>query len=169
MQEKNKNSVWILIVGIIMMGLGVYVWMNPLNAIVALALYIGVVFVVTGISYLAAFFSGWSGWVLAQGLLDLTVGIILLSNLVVTIISLPIMFAFWALFVGILRLVAAFQLKSAGASHWIWALLSGLLGIAFGFMILAFPLIGMFTITVFMGTYMFMYGLLAVGEYFSSR
>lgn len=165
----ERASIWLLLIGLIMIAMGGYVWYNPADAILALAFYFGVVFIMTGAGYLLSLFSGWSGWILAQGLLDVFIGIIFLINIGVTAISIPIMFAFWALFVGVIRIMAAFQLKSSGASHWFWALLSGFLGILFAFLIISSPIIGMITITMFMGTYMILYGFLAIAEYFAGR
>lgn len=168
-RQDNNTSVWILVIGVLMILMGVYVWFNPAEMLLALAFYFGVVFLMTGVGYLLAFFSGWSGWVLAQGLLDVFVGVIFLANINLTAISIPIMFAFWALFVGVIRIMAAVSLHREGASHWFWAFISGIIGIAFGFLIMANPLLGAFTITMFIGVYMMLYGLLAVVEYFSGR
>lgn len=162
-------SIWVLVVGIIMILAGGYVWMHPANALLALAFYLGLIFIATGVGYLLALFSGWSGWLFAQGLLDIFVGTIFLINIGVTAISIPIMFAFWALFVGVLRVMAAFQLKRADAPHWAWALVSGILGIVFAFIILTHPIVGALGVTIVIGTYMILYGLLAVIEYVIGR
>ena len=79
------------------------------------------------------------------------------------------MFAFWAMFVGIVRILAAFQLKKSDAPHWGWALISGILGVVFAFMILTHPIIGALGVTIVIGTYMVLYGILAVIEYIVGR
>lgn len=167
--EGTGTSFWLLLIGILMIAMGGYVWFHPANAIIALAFYLGVVFLAAGVGYLLSLFSSWSGWSLALGLLNIFVGIIFLGNLGITVASIPIMFAFWALFSGIIRAVASFQLKRAGFPGWFWALISGILGVAFAFLIMSSPLIGVLTITILMGSYMIFYGILAIAEYFALK
>ena len=45
-------GIWHLFAGIIMAALGVYVWFNPVATMVALALYIGIIFIILGAGYI---------------------------------------------------------------------------------------------------------------------
>ena len=47
-EKVQKLSVWHLIAGIIMAALGIFVWFNPMASLVAMALYLGIVFIVVG-------------------------------------------------------------------------------------------------------------------------
>lgn len=169
MVYSTRSSIWSTFIGALMIVLGVAIWFNPLEAIVGLAVYLGVILIVTGVSYFLAYLNSRSNWLLAQALLDILLGVIFLSNIGLTAASLPLMFAFWSFFVGILRITAGFHLYGEGASQWFWVLLSGVLGLVFGFMIWAFPLMGVLSITVFMGVQLIVYGLLLIAEYFSGR
>lgn len=165
---KKTAGIWHLIAGILMAVLGVFIWMNPAATLMALALYIGIVFIIVGAGYFAASFSFRSGWYLLVGLLDILVGIIFVSNLGVSAASLPIIFAVWCLAVGAVQVASAFQLRSAGFP-WSWTLGAGILGILFGFLILAYPALGALTITALMGAYVALYGIVEIIEFYFTR
>lgn len=55
--DRPVIGIWHLIAGIIMAVLGIYVWFNPVVSLVALALYLGIAFIVVGAGYLAVSFS----------------------------------------------------------------------------------------------------------------
>lgn len=165
--DRPVIGIWHLIAGIIMAVLGIYVWFNPVVSLVALALYLGIAFIVVGAGYLAVSFSFQSGWYLLVGLLDIFVGIIFVGNLGVTAETLPIIFAVWCLPshcpIGQCR-----QLRRDGFD-WGWSAGVGVLGIVFAFLILAYPVLGALTITAIMGAYILLYGLVEIAEYFYAR
>ena len=165
--DMHKPSVLVLIMGIIMVAGGIYTWFHPLAALAALALILGIIFIVVGAGYLAAYFGGSrSGWYLAVGLLDIFVGIILVSYLRQTILALPFMFAFWCLFTGVIQIAAAIQLKNSPmAKLWLWPLVAGIIGIIVGFWILFDPLAGAVTLTILLGVYLLVNGIATILEY----
>mgnify|MGYP000763588942 CR=1 len=163
-------SIWHLIAGVLMALLGVYVWFNPEVTLVALALYLGVVFIAVGVGYFIASFSFDSGWYMVVGLLDILVGVIFVANLGLTAASMPIIFALWCLAVGVIQLASAYQYRkqmSNGSMGWTMA--AGVLGIIFGFLILTYPAIGAITLTALMGTYVILYGVVEIAEYVYNR
>lgn len=165
--QKNM-SIWHLVAGIIMVATGIYVWFNPAVTLMALALYLGIVFIVIGAGYFMASFTNKSGWYMAVGVLDIFVGVIFVSNLGVTAISLPIIFALWCLAVGVVQVVTAFQFRNEGMS-WGYTLTAGVLGILFAFLILAYPMVGTVTLTALMGAYIILYGIVEIAEYTTNR
>lgn len=169
--ETYKPSVLVLVMGIVMVIGGVYTWFHPLAALAALALILGIVFIVVGVGYLAAYFSGsYSGWYLAVGLLDIIVGVVLVSNLRQTIMVLPFMFAFWCLFSGVIQIAAALQLrKSPMARLWPWPLIAGIIGIIVGFWIMFQPLAGAVALTILLGVYLVINGIVTILEYVGLR
>ena len=162
--QPRPVSIWHLVAGIIMAIMGVYVWFNPVATMVALALYLGIVFIVVGIGYVMASFRFDSGWDLFVGVLDILVGVIFVGNLGVTAASLPLIFALWCLAVGAIQVVVAYRFKKA-ALNWKWTLAAGILGIVFAFLILTYPALGVITITALMGAYILLYGVLEIAEY----
>ena len=164
----NHVSIWRLVAGIIMALLGIYVWLNPVVSLLALALYLGIAFIVVGAGYAAISFRYESGWYLLVGLLDIFVGIIFVANLGVTAASLPIIFALWCLAVGIIQIVAAYR-SYKGGYGWSWSLVAGILGVVFAFLILVYPVLGTITITALMGAYILLYGVVEILEYVMNR
>ena len=162
--KSRPVSIWHLVAGVIMAALGIYVWINPVATMVALALYLGIAFIVLGVGYVTASFRFDSGWDMFVGVLDILVGVIFVGNLGVTAASLPIIFALWCLAVGVIQLVVSYKFKQAGM-NWGWTLTSGILGIVFAFLILTYPALGVITITALMGAYILLYGILEIAEY----
>ena len=161
-------SLWHLIAGIIMSVLGIYLWFNPMLSLMALAVYLGIAFIIVGLGYISASFSFSSGWYLVVGILDLFVGILFVANIGITALTLPIIFAIWSMAVGGVQIFSSFQLKKNGLP-WSWSLTAGLLGLIFGFWILAYPAIGAIAITGLMGAYILLYGIIEILEYSTNK
>lgn len=168
-RRAERSSLWLLFVGLLMIGLGIYVWLHPAEAIFALGLYLGIAFLMSGTAFLISFFSGTSSWNLAQGILEIILGILFVLDIGVTLVSIPIILAFWGLFIGVLGLTAAYHFFVMGAPQWIWTALSGLLGILFCFLVILNPFAGLLTATMLIGIYLLLYGILSLVEYFSGR
>ncbi len=114
--ENQITSNWymVLIKGIIMILLAFMVFSSPGGALLASIMYIGIALLITGFMIL---FRGMSsrkentkwGWVVFEGLLDILLGYVLLSNPLVTATILPFVFGFWAVFYGILLVIRSFS------------------------------------------------------------
>ena len=165
---KLKNAKWNLIAGIAMIILGVLVWFNPFDTMLALAFYVGLGFLLVGAFYMMASMNVKSGWYLLVGALDVLVGLILIFNLGVTAASLPIILALWSLAVGVIQIIGAFEIKKFGFP-WGWSAIMGGVGIIFGLVILAYPMIGAITISTVVGLYAIMFGILQLIEYKMSK
>ena len=155
--------------GILMIIAGVWTWFHPDSILLAMAIYLGIVFLAGGIGYLYSFIRSRSGAWLALGLLDILIGLVLVTNLGVTALSLPIFLAVWALGVGVIQTAFAFEMKDAGFSSWKWTLTNGILGIAFGLLTAAHPVVGAVTISVLLGAYLILFGVLSLAEYFTMK
>lgn len=164
----GSSSIINLVVSVVMILLGIYVWSNPVTALMALALYLGIVLIIVGGGYLIASFQVESGWYMIVGLINILVGLIFVGNLGVTAETLPIIFGVWALAVGVVQLVTAYQFRST-YTLWYWPLISGIVGILFAYLILTYPAVGSFTITALMGAYIILYGIVGLVEYFQGR
>lgn len=162
--KSERIGLWHLVAGVIMVLLGIYVWFNPMTSLLALALYLGVAFIVLGIGYVLASFSFESGWYLAVGVLDLLVGVVFVTNLGVTAETLPIIFALWCLAVGAIQVVGSYYLHKNGFK-WVGALVAGIIGVIFAFLVLSYPVLGAIAITTLMGAYILLYGVVEIFEY----
>lgn len=80
----SNNRYWwlMLIIGILSILCGIWVFRNPVESYFALAVYFSIMFILYGIGEIVNAFAGqryrnW-GWGLAVGILDLVIGFILL-------------------------------------------------------------------------------------------
>lgn len=124
----SKNWYFLLLKGLVMVLLAALIFMNPLEALLAYSVYIGIGAIIAGIFILIKSFRekrgapGW-GWGILEGIMDLFVGYFLLSHPELTIEKLPIVIGFWGIFYGITLIVNAFS----GEGNMMLKLLSGIL------------------------------------------
>lgn len=167
--EKNiKVRKGLPVSGVLMIAAGILAWVFPDTAILAAAIYIGFLFLISGGAYLTDFYYFRSGWLLATGLLDLILGIILVLNLGVTLASLPLVLALWILGVAVTQVAFGIDAKAAKDASWKWLMISGMTGILFGLWILGTPLIGFLTVSTLVGGYFVFYGILSLTEYYQT-
>src|SRR5256886_10355524 len=72
-----------------------------------------------------------------RGLLSLAVGVFVFARPLDSVAAFALVIAWWALFSGFVNVVHAFQLKTV-VNHWWVLLLSGLVGVGFGFAALVY-------------------------------
>jgi len=154
---KALQKLWwfTLLRGIILVLLAFFVFRHPVNAIIGVAVYIGVSLLMTGIIQTGVSFASkgaipnW-GWALAGGLIDILFGFVLLSNPALTAASLPFVVGFWIIVSGIMSLADAFQRRKQENTQWGLGMLGGILSIIIGYFITNNTLVGMLTITTWM-------------------
>jgi len=134
-----------LIIGIILIAAGIYVFFVPVETYLTLTVLFSISFIVKGI--LEIFFSirnhkslqGW-GWYLVGGLLSLAGGIILFIYPGISIVILPFVVGFTLLFFSFLLMGYSFEMKSLGILNWGYAALFSVFGVIFSFMLIVSPL-----------------------------
>ena len=166
-----KRHKWCLITaGIVISLLGLYSMFHTGKAIISLAVFIGLGFIISGVSHILALHAykddthDHPGWFKAQGVFEIILGFIMLSNLGVTAISIPLMVAFWAMFDGVMRTTASFQLKKAGVENWRFLLFYGIISILFALILLSRPFASLIAITFLLGITLFVWGVTAIHE-----
>lgn len=145
-----------LILGIIFILCGIYVFTSPLATYTTLAILFSISFIVAGL--LDIFFSlrntkelkGW-GWYLVLGILSLVIGIYLIINLSISIAILPIVVGFTIMFRSFQQLGFALELKTLGKIKWGNLAIASVLGIIFSFMLIANPLFSGISLVVLTG------------------
>ncbi len=163
---KGKRNVWLFIIGILLILCGIYVIFNPVTALIASAMIIGLIFIVVGTGYLMVFRESESYMMLALGILDLIIGVLFLTNLGITAVNMPIIFGLWILFNGITEIVMGIEMKRTNNSDWKILFFGGIAGVIFSLLIFAYPVVGTFMITMLIGAYLIVYGALEVVRYF---
>ena len=150
-QSTVKNW-WIsLLIGVLYIIAGIWVFQTPLASYVSLSIIFSVFIFISGGSQIVFSvsnrheISSW-GWYLAGGILDLIIGFLLITHPLMTMVILPFYIGFWLLFQGFMAIGLSFQIKTFGILAWGWLLFFGCLIILFSFLLLANPVIGGFSI-----------------------
>lgn len=143
-----------LILGIVLIALGIYIFTVPLETYVTLSILFSVSFVTSGIFDI--FFSiqnsktlkGW-GWYLVSGILSLVMGLYLMMYPGISISILPFVVGFTVMFRSFYLLGISFDLKDAGIPNWGNLTFTSILGIILSFLLLANPVFsGMSLVTL---------------------
>ena len=163
------KNIWTLIFGILMILGGFYALFNPLSALIAVALYLGVIFIAMGIGYLSTYRTVKSGSILALGVIDILVGLLFVMNLGITAASLPFILALWALLVGVIQIILSVQFKNEEIPTWSWRMGTGILGVVFGLLMMIYPILGALAITALIGGSLIIFGAFEVIEYAQNR
>lgn len=158
-QNICSKKIWLLIISILLIVSGIYVFFNPLSALLTSALFIGVILIMMGTGYILSFSQGESYAILALGLLDILVGILFLTNLSITALTLPIILAFWIMANSVVQLAMSFELRNDPNFPTKPLVIGSCLGIILSVLIFLYPIVGTLTITLLVGFYLIGYGL----------
>ncbi|MBA3545434.1 MAG: HdeD family acid-resistance protein [Nannocystis sp.] len=145
----------------IIFGVLAFTW--PGITLQVLVLFFGAYALVDGILSVAAAIRGrghtenW--WLfLLQGLLGIGLGVLTWLAPGATTVAILLYIAAWALVTGVLEIVAAIRLRHEIEGEF-WLGLGGLLSIAFGLLVFAFPLAGALGLIWLIGSYAIAFGL----------
>jgi len=156
---------WVmLIIGLVFVAMGFYVFNNPVESYITLAIFFAAMMLVSGI--FQVFFSvtnrahieGW-GWQLALGLMETFIGVFLFSNVQVTMAILPFFVGFWLMFRSFALIGFSFELKAYQIKSWAYYLIFGILLGIFSWMIIINPMLGGLTIITWTGIAFFIAGI----------
>jgi len=170
MMQPISRYWWALVLrGIAALTFGVLAFAWPGISLQALVLLFGAYALVDGILSVAAAIRGrgvtenW-GLFLLQGLLGIGLGVLTWLAPGATAVAILLYIAAWALVTGVLEIVAAIHLRREIEGEF-WLGLSGLLSIAFGMLVLAFPTAGALGLIWLIGSYAIVFGvsLIALG------
>jgi uncharacterized membrane protein HdeD (DUF308 family) len=119
----------------------------PGRSYMALSLLFGAIILVAGVAELIHAYgnrhdSGW-GWRLFAGIIDLILGIILVSNIEVSMRVLPFVMGIWFLF----RAVSLFTFATVVRPS-LWVIIGGILTTLFALLVMFNPVFGAMTIVV---------------------
>ena len=173
---RNQTKYWwlTLLKGIVLIALAFFTFNHPTGALVGLALYIGIALMVTGFSITFAAISNhdsddqW-GWRLTEGIIDVLLASILLSNPEITATTIPFIIGFWMIFYGVMLFAGSFGLKKVGYNGWWVTLLGGILTVFVGYVIMNNLFAGIFAITFWMGCGILLFGLANISMAFQIK
>lgn len=143
----NNRYWWLMIIiGILSILCGIWVFQNPIESYFAMAIYFSLIFILYGINEIIQAFSNrqtpYWGWGLVTGVIDLIIGFILLGNLLWTIDVLPYLVGIVLMFTGINYIGQASIMSSERHKSWGWVLTGGIFTLIFAFLIIFHPLFG---------------------------
>ncbi len=171
---RNSVKYWYipLIVGVILIGLGIYTFMSPEASYLALALLFSLSFLVSGLFEIIFSIANkdvldnW-GWTLAFGVLTLAVGVLLLVNPAISMITLAFYVGFLILFRSISAIGYAVDFRRYGISDWGVLMIIGVLGLIFSFLLIWNPILSGMTVVIWTGLALITSGIFSV--YFSLK
>jgi len=145
-----------LILGILFIGVGIWVLKTPLASYLTLSILFSVTIFISGIFEIIYSVSNrkvmdnW-GWVLAGGIIDLLLGLWLMASPALSIAVLPFVVGFMLMYRSMIAMGFAFDLKDFSKSGWGWLLVLSILGLLFSFVLLWHPLFAGLTIVIWTG------------------
>jgi len=153
---------WVFVLrGVLFILLGIYVFTSPASAYVALSFLFGLIILLTGVSELLHAYqdkgSANRGWHLFVGLVDLAIGLILLSHLAASMDVMRVILGIYFLFRGI----SMFNFRGF-ARRPAWILAGAVIVLLFGILVIANPVFGAATIIIWTGTAFIVTGILNV-------
>ena len=137
-----KNSILLIGTGVLSLLGGIIALLNPLAATLTAELLTGYLFIAIGVLMLLSIFAddSWGSRLLSLvlGLVILVIGVNLVSNPLQGVLKLTVVVALLMLFIGVLRIVFAFRMPTAGLKAML--ILAGIVSLVLGGMILSsFP------------------------------
>jgi uncharacterized membrane protein HdeD (DUF308 family) len=105
---------------------------------------------------------------LFEGIVGIIAGILTFAWPTITTIVLLYLIAFWAIFTGILEVVAGIHLRKAITNEWL-LLVMGALSLMFGLLVLLAPGVGALAIVLWIGAYVLVFGIFMLALAFRLR
>jgi uncharacterized membrane protein HdeD (DUF308 family) len=153
---------WVVLlrgIAAILFGLMAFAW--PGLTIAVLVLFWGAYALVDGIFAVVSGIRAKWGSVIFLGVLGIAAGLITFFWPAITAIALLYLIAFWALFVGLLQIVAAVRLRREIQGEWLW-ILSGILMVILGLLLVVHPGAGALSVIWMIACFAFVWGILLI-------
>jgi uncharacterized membrane protein HdeD (DUF308 family) len=117
-EESGGARALLALLGVLSFIVGLYALRNVLVTIAALALLLGIFWIVNGAVEVFAALSHRGmqgrGWTIFMGLLSVVAGVAVLVYPAISLTTLAVVLGFWLLVYGIMEIVLAFRLRSVG-------------------------------------------------------
>ena len=144
--DRSIRHWWVFLIrGILFVLTGIYMISSPATSFIALGFFFGLVILLAGVSELLHAYQGRRessrGWHLMIGLIDIILGVVLMSHISASVTVLRIIVGIWFLFRGISLL----GFSGILGKSWVLSL-GGVLTLLFGLLVLFNPAFGSMTI-----------------------
>jgi len=161
--ELARNWGWIALRGVLAILFGVVALASPASAFAAIVLLFGAYAFVDGVFDLIALFRGagkdrfWA--LLLEALVGIGIGVLTIARPATTALILLYYVGIWAILSGIFELAAAIRLRKEITGEF-WLGLAGVLSIAFGILLFVTPQSAAFALTIWIGAYALVFGVM---------
>lgn len=170
--ENSKRAIrywWLLLLaGIALFILGIIVFVYPMQSYVGMSVLFGWVILATGIvevilSAANKHYVTGRGWLLAGGIIEIILGLILIFNLALSAVTLPIVLGFWLLFRGFSAIGLGGDMNAMNITGAGWTIVAGVLLLLCALWILFQPLVfGTTAVVVWVGISLLFAGVAAI-------
>ena len=167
-QAVRDHWVLFLIQGVVMAILGLFAVAAPVIATLAVDIYAGWLFLISGIVGIITLFTRQQNissflWTLVAATLALAVGVLLIWRPAAGVLSLTLLLIGFFIAEGVVQILAAFKYRSAVGNAWTWMLFSGIVDLVLAAIILmGWPGTATWTLGLLVGINLFMSGLALV-------
>lgn len=166
MKNKPGSIPWILI-GLFLLVMGLYFLIHPQETLLSVAWMFGLTMLVSGAADLVVYAArkwvyGLSGWFLADGIIDVVLGVVFLCNGWLAVEVLPYVLAVWAVGSGIVKCAGALVYRRGGMPFWGVQFGVGVVVLLFGVAVLLHPMIAVAAISAVIAILLITQGLMAL-------
>jgi len=169
----GRHWIWLLSFGIltVIAGVAAVAWPGP--TVIAIAVLFGIQLIVVG---LFQFFGAFAGSDLTGGvrvlnavlgLLAFVVGLYAIRHVLVSVVALALLLGIFWVINGLVEIFGA--LSHRESAHRGWTGFMGVLSIAAGLVVLAYPGISLVTLALVLGVWLIIYGVMEIGLAFRVR
>lgn len=177
--ENSKRAVrywWLLLItGIALIVIGILIFVYPAQSYMGMALVFGWLMLASGILQVVLssanrhYITG-RGWMLAGGIIEIVLGLILIFNIALSAASLPIFLGFWLMFRGFSAIGLGGDMNALGVTGSGWTVASGILLLLCSLWILFRPLVfGTAAVVIWVGISLLFAGAAACSLAFQLR
>jgi uncharacterized membrane protein HdeD (DUF308 family) len=168
----GDNWRFIFILGVVLSLIALIIIASPVNAAMALEVVIGSFLIIIGAAFVihAVVTRNSSSFVfkLATGVLNILIGILILTHLLETLIALCWLLAVYLLVEGAFKMFLAFRLKKV-VSEWKWMLVSSLFAVILGVIWIIWPVTAAWVLGLFVGLDILITGVILISLALSFR
>ena len=161
-----KNWWVFLLRGILALAFGTAALFFPATAFLSLVLVFGAFSLVDGVFAIVSAFTSnaksenwW--WLIIEGVFGILIGVLTIVQPAAMGEAWLILIAAWAIVTGIFEIITAIRIRKLIEGE-LWLILGGLVSIAFGVLILVYPMSGAFAIGVLIGAYAILFGIMFI-------
>jgi uncharacterized membrane protein HdeD (DUF308 family) len=140
----------LLVIGVLSIAAGVIILIKPGDSLATLAVIAGIFLLVDGILELAASLIAGTpgrGSLALLGVLTAIVGVLLIRHPIQGVVAIALLIGIWLIAVGVIRIIAAFDLYENRG----WNIFAGAVELLAGIVIVSDPNIGFATLALFVG------------------